>query len=212
MRTSGRRNLRTRFPTTRPGFSMENVVERLRAALDDLGEDPCFAKHPLRWLGKGVLEADRPLEALATRIDQAEELLDIDSRGASSRSAFRKSIATPFEKLRAILEFASRAGPLAARGNARRADQGFRGQDVLMPWPQSLPRRISPCSRPRRRHRPGTIRYHRMTRRMRSSQARAFEKSPFRILRPAFWRLKRTSCGPATTSNATPYRPPWSMF
>ena len=32
--------------------------------LAELGEDLCFAKHPLRWIGKGVLEADRPLELL----------------------------------------------------------------------------------------------------------------------------------------------------
>src|SRR6266481_3605437 len=30
-----------------------DVVDRLRAAPADLGEEPCFAKHPLRWLGKG---------------------------------------------------------------------------------------------------------------------------------------------------------------
>ena len=34
------------------------VVNRLQSALSDLGEDPCFAKHPLRWLGKSVLQAD----------------------------------------------------------------------------------------------------------------------------------------------------------
>ena len=59
-------------------------VNRLRAALEDLGEDLCFANHPLRWLGKGVLEADRPLETLASRIDQAEELLDAIERALES--------------------------------------------------------------------------------------------------------------------------------
>ena len=53
-----------------------DVVSRLQSALSDLGEDLCFARHPLRWLGKGVLQADRPIEALSTHIDQAEDLLD----------------------------------------------------------------------------------------------------------------------------------------
>jgi hypothetical protein len=42
----------------------------------DVGADLCFAKHPLRWLGKGVLQADRPLETLTKHLDQAEDLLD----------------------------------------------------------------------------------------------------------------------------------------
>src|SRR5262245_33325224 len=31
------------------------TIDRLQSALVDLGEELCFAKHPLRWLGKGVL-------------------------------------------------------------------------------------------------------------------------------------------------------------
>ena len=50
-----------------------DTVSRLRAALEYLGEDLCFANHPLRWLGKGVLESDRPLETFARGIDQAED-------------------------------------------------------------------------------------------------------------------------------------------
>jgi len=31
------------------------LVGRLQAGLQDVGEELCFAKHPLRWLGQGVL-------------------------------------------------------------------------------------------------------------------------------------------------------------
>jgi hypothetical protein len=52
------------------------LVERLRAALTDLGEDLCFARHPLAWLGRDILASDRPIESLTTALDESEDLLD----------------------------------------------------------------------------------------------------------------------------------------
>ena len=52
------------------------VITRLLTALEDLGQDLCFARHPLRWLGKAILQADRPLETLNRHLNRAAELLD----------------------------------------------------------------------------------------------------------------------------------------
>src|SRR5262249_27838553 len=60
------------------------VVNDLRASLADAGQDLCFANHPLRWLGKGALDAERPLEAIQARLDPAEELLTTIQRALES--------------------------------------------------------------------------------------------------------------------------------
>jgi AAA domain/REase_MTES_1575/Protein of unknown function (DUF4011) len=166
-----------------------DVVERLRAALNDLGEDPCFSKHPLRWLGKSVLEADRPLEALATRIDQANELLDA-IRSAFESSDIPANDRDTIEKAGTLIEFASRAGPLAqaeklsvlTNGAAAKTFDSLaadlaestlallQAQEKASPWHDPL--RADDTQNALR-------------------QARAFEKSPLRVLRPAFWRLRR---------------------
>ncbi|MGC3960000.1 MAG: hypothetical protein QM813_19355 [Verrucomicrobiota bacterium] len=68
----------------------------------------------LRWLGKGVLQADRPLEALSKHLDQAEDLLDaIES--ALELSGLPGELWDTFEEIQTILEFAVRVRPLAER-------------------------------------------------------------------------------------------------
>ncbi|HWH68679.1 MAG TPA: AAA domain-containing protein, partial [Candidatus Sulfotelmatobacter sp.] len=90
------------------------VIERLHAAFADLGEELCFARHPLRWLGAEILKADRPLEALATHLDRAEAALEaIES--ALELSGLPGELWDKFEEIQAILEFANRARPLAER-------------------------------------------------------------------------------------------------
>src|SRR6185312_11749371 len=101
-----------------PGYPLwlqhGDVVQRLQSALTDLGEELCFARHPLRWLGKGVLEADRPLESLTKHLDQAEDLLDaIES--ALELSGLPGELWDTFAEIQAIVEFAVRVRPLAQR-------------------------------------------------------------------------------------------------
>lgn len=166
------------------------VVNRLQSALSDLGEDLCFAKHPLRWLGKDVLGADRPIEKLSAYLDQSEDLLDaIES--ALELSCLSAELWDTFEKIQAILEFAVRARPLVGRnllgvltndqtGGAFeklageldvKAQALARAQQKTVAWKEPL----SPDDTQNA-----------------LAQATAFEKSIFRYLQPAFWRLKKT--------------------
>ena len=167
-----------------------DTVERLRGTLEDLGEDRCFSKNPLRWLGKGVLEADRPLEAMTTRIEQAEELL-ASIRSALGFSEIPEKDWDTIEKIRDVLEFASRAGPLAhaAKLGALTKSSAAKDFDALAaklaettlallqaqqnasPWHDPLPPDDTQNA---------------------LRQARAFERSPLRVVRPAFWRLRST--------------------
>ena len=167
-----------------------DVITRLQAALADLGEECCFAKHPLRWLGKAVLQADRPLEALSKHLDQAEDLLDgIES--ALELSGLPGELWDTFEEIQTILEFAVRVRPLAERDligvlTHGPAEQSFvalaadldkkakalrKAQDKTAGWRDSL----SPDDTENA-----------------LAQAQAFEKSIFRFLQPSFYRLKKT--------------------
>jgi len=177
-----------------PGYPLwlqhGDVVQRLQSALTDLGEELCFARHPLRWLGKGVLEADRPLESLTKHLDQAEDLLDaIES--ALELSGLPGELWDTFEEIQAIVEFAVRARSLAQRNllgvltNSpvavafdklageldAKTNALAKAQEKTAGWKEPL----SPDDTQNA-----------------LTQAQAFEKSFFRFLQPAFWRLKKT--------------------
>ncbi len=166
------------------------TVDRLQAALSELGEELCFAKHPLRWLGKGVLQADRPLEALSSCLNQAEDLLDaIES--ALELSALPGELWDSFEEIHAILAFAVRAQPLAQRNMLavlsvspaqaafkKRAGELDASALALTKAKQKTVAWKEPLSRDDTQNA--------------LAQAESFEHSIFRLLQPAFWRLKKT--------------------
>ena len=167
-----------------------DVISRLQAALTDLGEELCFAKHPLRWLGKAVLQADRPLETLSKHLDQAEDLLDAIET-ALELSGLPGELWDTFEEIQTILEFAVRVRPLAERNligvlTHGPAEQSFtalvadldkkvkalqKAQEKTAGWRDALSPEDTENA---------------------LAQAQSFEKSIFRFLQPAFWRLKKT--------------------
>jgi hypothetical protein len=164
------------------------LANRLRVALEDLGEDLCFTKNPLRWLGNDVLEADRPLEAMVTGIDRAEKLLRPIAAGLES-SGLSSEERDSFEEIHALLEFAIRALPVAEAGllgvlsrgaEARKFDAlATRLADTATALRQAREKAsawINPLSPDDTQNALG--------------RARALETSVFRYLRPAFWRLK----------------------
>ncbi len=166
------------------------VVDRLETALADLGEERCFARHPLRWLGKGVLQADRPLEALARHLDQAEDLLDA-VENAIELSGLSPELWDTFTEIETILEFAVRVRPLAERnllGVLTRGpvDQAFNARAAeLDQKARALQKAQEKTSAWRTPLSPGDTE-------SALAQAQAFERSIFRFLQPAFWRLKKT--------------------
>ncbi|HUA66093.1 MAG TPA: AAA domain-containing protein [Alphaproteobacteria bacterium] len=167
-----------------------DVVNRLQAALADLGEELCFAKHPLRWLGKGVLEADRPIETLSALLDQAEDLLDAVENGLEL-SGLNRELWNTLEQIRIILEFAVRAKPLADRNlfgilNDSAVTAAFDELCGLLDskahWLELARQKTTAWREPLSPDDTQNA----------LAQAQAFEKSIFRFLQPAFWRLKKT--------------------
>jgi predicted DNA-binding WGR domain protein len=166
------------------------MVERLHSALVDLGEEPCFANHPIRWLGKAVLRADRPLEALSKHLDQAEDLLaNIES--ALELSGLPGELWDTFEEIRAILDFAVRIRPLAERQLLGVLTHG--------PVEQSFSSRAAELDMKAKRFQQAQKKTTAWRQPLSPEdtenalvQARSFEKSILRYLHPAFWRLKKT--------------------
>lgn len=166
------------------------TIERLRTALAELGEELCFARHPLRWLGRGVLDADRPIETLSESLDRAEDLLDeIDN--ALELSGLPAELWDTFEEIQAILGFAVRARTLA--------DRNLLGVLTQSPVAAAFDKVIGELDA----HAQALAQAQRKTTAWKEplspddtqnalAQALAFEKSFFRLLRPAFWRLKKT--------------------
>ena len=177
-----------------PGYPLwlqyGEIIQRLQSALTDLDEELCFAKHPLRWLGNGVLQADRPLESLSKHLDQAEDLLDaIES--ALELSGLPVALWDTFEEIQAIVEFSVRAQPLAARNllgvlTKSPAATAFDASPAnWTPKAQLLAQAQQKTAGWRDPLSPDDTQNA-------LSQAQAFEKSFFRFLQPAFWRLKKT--------------------
>ncbi len=167
-----------------------DVITRLQSALTDLGEELCFAKHPLRWLGKGVLQADRPLEALTKHLDEAEDLLD-EIESALELSGLPGELWDTFEEIQTILEFAVRVRPLAERNllgvlTHGPAEQSFTALATeLDKSAKALEKAQAKTTGWREPLAPDDTENA-------LAQAQTFEKSIFRFLQPAFWRLKKT--------------------
>jgi hypothetical protein len=166
------------------------VVERLQAALADLGEDLCFAKHPLRWLGKGVVQADRPIETLCALLDQAEDLLDaIES--ALELSGLPGELWDTFEEIQAILEFAARVRPLAER-NLLGVLTGGPSAAAFEKLASELDAKAHALAQAQQKTVAWKDPLSLDDTQNALAQARAFEKSIFRFLQPGFWHLKKT--------------------
>ena len=166
------------------------VVDRLRSALTDLGEDLCFARHPLRWLGNGVLQADRPIEALSTLLDRAEDLVD-EIESALELSGLPGELWDTFEEIRAVLEFAMRARPLAERNllGALLHGEAASKFDALVAELDATSQALGQAQQKTRAWREPLSLDDTQNALV---QAQAFEKSIFRFLQPGFWALRNT--------------------
>ncbi len=167
-----------------------DVINRLRTGLKDLGEETCFSKHPLRWLGKGILQADRPLEALLKNLDVAEDLLDgIES--ALELSGLPGELWDTFEEIQTILAFAVRIRPLAERNLLGVLTHGVveRSFSTLA---ADIDNKAKALHQAREKAVGWTDPLSPDDTQNALLQAKAFENSIFRFLQPAFWRLRKT--------------------
>jgi hypothetical protein len=167
-----------------------DVVNRLRVALQDAGEDLCFANHPLRWLGSGVLLADGPLEALASGLVEAEELLETIKSELES-AGLPGQLWESFAGIHAVLDFARRALPLAEREllgilARTKASKEF---DALTARFEHAAHALRVAQENASAWRDPLSAFDTQSA---LEQARSFQKSLLRFVQPAYWRLRKT--------------------
>lgn len=167
-----------------------DVVGRLRSALEELGEAPCFATHPLRRLAAAVLRADRPIEALSRQLDRAEELLDA-VQTALELTGLPGDLWDTFDEIEVLLGFCARVRPLAERNllgvltgdaSGRRFDEAGLELDQQAAALEAARQKTSAWRDPFPPDDTANA----------LALARSFEGSVLRFLQPGFWRLRKT--------------------
>lgn len=167
-----------------------DVIGRLHTTLAELGEGLCFAHHPLRWLGKGVLEADRPIETLSTLLDTAEDLLE-EIEKSLELSGLPDELWDTFEEIRAIVDFAVLVKPLADRQLLGVLAEGP-GVGPFHAIAAELDEKARALAEARTKAAGWKDPLSPEDTANALAQASAFESSFLRYLQPAFWRLKKT--------------------
>jgi len=166
------------------------TVQRLETALRELGCEPCFAQHPLRWVGAGVLQSGTPLQTLGTRLERVESLLEAVEEAFVQTGLPREQWDT-FIELEQLLDYARRVQSLAAwnllgllnpRSEASRQLSAVvneldertracaRAQSKTAHWREKLPASDLPAAR---------------------EQAGRFQGSFLAFLQPAWWQLRK---------------------
>jgi predicted DNA-binding WGR domain protein len=177
-----------------PAFALwrthAETARRLAATLAEVANANSLGAHPFRWLGDGVIRAERPLEALGTLTDRAETLLD-EVESALGGSGLPEEHWDTMEEIAALVAFASQVSELAARGQLAllapgslltqtleetvrtlvKHDQAVqRAQAQTVNWREKLPVTDVPRA---------------------LARAKANENSFLRFLKPAWWQLKK---------------------
>lgn len=166
------------------------VIQHLAATLRDLGEEPIFARHPLRCLNPAVVDGENPIATLVAHLDKAEAILTPLEK-ALSQSKLPGEVWNRLDQIEALVTFATRIKPLAKWNllvllnpeseRARRFAAGVRdlaakataleqAQKAAAGWRERLPAADIPAA---------------------LSQAQSFANSWFSRLKPAYWRLRK---------------------
>ncbi|MEO8354123.1 MAG: AAA domain-containing protein, partial [Chthoniobacteraceae bacterium] len=166
------------------------LARRLATTLTEVADTPALAAHPFRWLGDGVIRAERPLETLNDLADRAEALLD-EVESALGGSGLPEEHWDTLEEIEALVGFATQVAELATRDQLEllnpkskltkaleksaaelgKCDKAVeRAQAKTLHWREKLP--------------PGDVT-------AAIAQAKANESSLLRFVKPSWWQLKK---------------------
>jgi len=167
------------------------LARRISSTLTEISDANTLAAHPFRWLGSGVIRAERPLQTLNNLADRAETLLgDIES--ALSQTGLPGEHGDTLHEIEMLIAFATQVSELAARNQLElldpksaltkslekhgaeiaRLDKAVeRAQDRTRHWREKLPEDDVAAA---------------------LAIATTSENSIFRFLKPAWWQLKKT--------------------
>ncbi len=142
-----------------------------------------------------MLQAERPLEALAHGIDQAKGLLGAIEQTLQS-SGLPLEHRDTFDKVQAILTFTSRAGPLAEADLLGVLSKSQHAKALTTLLSQRLAEASLALIAAQERASPWRDPLSPDDTRTALAQARSLENSLLRFLRPSYWRLKKHAARP----------------
>ena len=167
-----------------------DIARRLATTLTEVADTTSLAAHPFRWLGDGVIRAERPLETLNDLADRAETLLDEVESALGSSGLPEKHWGT-MEEIESLVAFAKQVAELAGRDQLEllapkskltkalektaaelgKCDKAVeRAQAKTQHWREKLPPGDMPAA---------------------IAQARANESSLLRFVKPSWWQLRK---------------------
>jgi predicted DNA-binding WGR domain protein len=167
------------------------IVHRVATALREMGDEPVFAKHPLRLVGRAVVEAERPLELLRRHLDATEDMIE-GVESALELSGLPEELWDTFEEIHALLGFSQRVLPLAERDLLGLLDPGTEAAREFAEVSTDLAAKAAALDRARQRTEHWREKLSPTDTETALAQARAFEASLLRFLNPAFYRLRQT--------------------
>ncbi len=167
-----------------------DIARRLAKTLTEVADTTSLAAHPFRWLGDGVIRAERPLETLNDLADRTETLLD-GVESALGSSGLPEEHWDTVEEIESLVAFATQVAELAGRDQLEllaskskltralektavelgKYDKAVeRAQAKTAHWREKLPSGDVPAA---------------------IAQGRANENSLLRFVKPSWWQLKK---------------------
>ncbi len=166
------------------------LISRLHTALQDLGLEPRFTRHTLRWLNRSVFESDRPLEAIRKALDKAESLLE-GVESALELSGLSDDLWDTLEEIHALLNFAASIRPFADHNQLGLLDSGSADSQRFAALAGQLEDQERTYTQAAEKTSAWKSPLAPEDTQSALSQARAFNGSIFRFAHPAFWRLRK---------------------
>ncbi len=178
------------LPTFATWRAHAELAHRLTATLTEVADTNSLAAHPFRWLGDGVIRAERPLEMLHQLADRAETLLD-EVESALGRSGLPEEHWDTLEEIETLMTFATQVAELAARHQLALLDPKSSQTKALekiaaelAKYEQAIERAQTKTQHWREKLPPGDVP-------AAVAQAQANEHSLFRFFKPSWWQLKK---------------------
>lgn len=166
------------------------LARRLAMTLEEVADVSSLASHPFRWLGDGIIGAERPLETLNSLADRAESLLD-EVESALGRSGLPEEHWDTVEELEALVAFATQIAELAARDQLALLDPKSKTSKSLEKSASELAKHDKAIEKAQEKTQHWRQKLPSGDVSLALAQAQALENSFLRFLKPAWWQLKK---------------------
>ncbi len=198
-----------RMPLYRFWLEHRERIGHLIEALKDANEDPILAAHPLQPLRAALVEAERPLEAVHTKVTRIRDLLD-RIEGAIRSAGLPPDPWGSLEPVRDLMTYAASVQGLAKRGLVALLDPESPVSREFDGRVEARRRRAQALEKLKEPNKPWRDRLTSDDAQAALDQARGLEGF-LAFLKPGFWRLRKILHARFDFS-ATVVKPTWTRL